>query len=228
MMGRIKQIGIKFWNWIIEIEKRKKKLNWRNIRMHQFLGSEMMKMERCKDEKMEKRVWASSMEIQRCRIGFRNELQWKDEKMQQWKKEFEHLQWRFWDAKIEFINKLWCRDAKNKINLNDITIKRNGQKNKRGYGMLVNWNEKKIKKYRETKEIRHFLMKMKTWFKVIANSIEKKNKKSNNEGIRKKKDQGRVYQERNEQTLFANYIDENNIVSKSKEWKKRKKDLKQI
>jgi hypothetical protein len=28
--------------------------------------------------------------------------------------------------------------------------------------------------------------------------------------------------------LFANYIDENNIVSKSKEWKKRKKDLKQI
>jgi hypothetical protein len=52
---------------------------------------------------------------------------------------------------------------------------------------------------------------------VIANSIEKKNKKSNNEGIRKKKDQGRVYQERNEQTLFANYIDENNIVSKSKE-----------
>jgi len=51
---------------------------------------------------------------------------------------------------------------------------------------------------------------------VIVNSNEEKNRKSNNEII-KKKNQGRACQERNKQTLFANCINENNIVSKSKE-----------
>jgi hypothetical protein len=55
-----------------------------------------------------------------------------------------------------------CKDAEIKINLNDFTVKRNGHKNKRGYGMLASWNEKKIKRYKETKETRHFVMKMKT------------------------------------------------------------------
>jgi hypothetical protein len=55
-----------------------------------------------------------------------------------------------------------CRDAKNKINLNDFTIKKNGHKNKTRYGMLASWNDNIIRKYRETKETRHFVMKMKT------------------------------------------------------------------
>jgi hypothetical protein len=64
-MGRIGQIGIKFWNQIVEIKKGKQNLNWGNMRMHQFLGSEMMRMERCKDAEMEKIIWTSSMEIQK-------------------------------------------------------------------------------------------------------------------------------------------------------------------
>jgi len=44
-----------------------------------------------------------------------------------------------------------CRDAKNKINLNDFTIKRNGHKNKRRYGMLASWNEKKLKNIKKQK-----------------------------------------------------------------------------
>jgi hypothetical protein len=35
-----------------------------------------------------------------------------------------------------------CKDAENKFNLNDFTIKINGHKNKRRYGMLASWNEK--------------------------------------------------------------------------------------
>ncbi len=53
--------------------------------------------------------------------------------------------------------------------------------------MLASWNEKKIKICRETKETRHFLMKMKTWFKVIVNSNEEKSKKSSNERMKNKK-----------------------------------------
>jgi hypothetical protein len=34
------------------------------------------------------------MEIQRCRIGLKNEFQWRDEEMQKWREEFEHLQWK--------------------------------------------------------------------------------------------------------------------------------------
>jgi hypothetical protein len=52
---------------------------------------------------------------------------------------------------------------------------------------------------------------------VIANSNEKKNRKLSNEGMRKKKDQGGTYQKINKQALFVNYIDKDNIVSKSKE-----------
>ncbi len=101
-----------FWNQIVEIKKGKQNLNWRNTRMHQFLGSEMMKMERCRDAKMEKIIWSSSMEIQRCRIGLKNEFQWRDEEMQKWREEFEHLQWKLWNVEIEFINELQWRDVK--------------------------------------------------------------------------------------------------------------------
>jgi hypothetical protein len=55
-----------------------------------------------------------------------------------------------------------CRDIENKFNLNDFTIKINGHKKKRGYGMLVNWNEIYIYIDKETKETRNFVMKMKT------------------------------------------------------------------
>ncbi len=55
-----------------------------------------------------------------------------------------------------------CRDAEIKLNLNDFKIKINGHKNKRGYGMFASWNEKKIRKYKETKETRQFIMKTKT------------------------------------------------------------------
>lgn len=44
-----------------------------------------------------------------------------------------------------------CRDAKNKINLNDFTIKINRHKNKRRYGMLASWNEKKLKNIKKQK-----------------------------------------------------------------------------
>jgi len=37
-----------------------------------------------------------------------------------------------------------CRDIENKFNLNDFTIKINGHKKKRWYGMLASWNEKNI------------------------------------------------------------------------------------
>jgi len=49
--------------------------------------------------------------------------------------------------------------------------------------MLASWNDI----YIETKETRHFVMKMKTWFKVIVNSNEEKSRKSSNEIMRKKK-----------------------------------------
>ncbi len=86
--------------------------------------------------------------------------------------------------------------------------------------------KKKYKKYKETKETRNFVMKMKTWFKVIVNSNEGKNR---NQAMKEweKKNQGRAYQERNEQTLFVNCINETTLCQNQRS-ERKKKDLKQI
>ncbi len=72
-------------------------------------------MERWRNTEVEKKLQVSSMEILRC-------------------KDWIHKQ----------IAMERCRDIENKFNLNDFTIKINGHKKKRGYGMLASWNEKKI------------------------------------------------------------------------------------
>jgi hypothetical protein len=66
----------------------------------------------------------------------------------------------------------------------------------------------------ETKEIRDFIMKMKIGFRVIANSNETNSRKSSGEGMRKKRLR-KGLPRKGKQTLFVNYIDEKNIVSKS-------------
>jgi hypothetical protein len=50
------------------------------MKMHQFLGSEMMRMERCRDAEMEKKM---------------EHLQWrfKDEKIPKGRKKYKYLQW---------------------------------------------------------------------------------------------------------------------------------------
>jgi hypothetical protein len=88
-------------------------------------------MQRWKNEKVEKLISTSSMEILRCRNWIHK-----------------------WIARER------CRDVVKNNNLNEFTIKRDGHENSRGNGMLISWNEKKFKEYKQT---RHFVMKMKTW-----------------------------------------------------------------